>query len=75
MGAGFFKAVRKATPAHIAGWRLLFFRGSQPFLGLDLLQGTDGGCVSCIFFAGCAMPQGVISDMKIMALFPGDFRV
>lgn len=75
MGAGLFKAVCKAAPAHIAGQDFLFFGRGQPFLSFDLLQGADGGSIGRVFLAGGAVAQGVIGDVEIMALIPGDLRV
>ena len=75
VGAGFLKAVRKAAPAHIAGQDFLFFGRGQPFFRFDLLQRADGGSIGRVFLAGGAMAQGVIGDVKIMALVPGDLRV
>ena len=75
VGAGFLKAVRKAAPAHIAGQDFLFFGRGQPFFSFDLLQSADGGSIGRVFLAGGAVAQGVIGDVKIMALIPGDLRV
>ena len=74
VGAGFLKAVRKAAPAHIAGQDFLFFGRGQPFFSFDLLQSADGGSIGRVFLAGGAVAQGIIGDVKIMALVPGDLR-
>ena len=75
VGAGFFKTVRKAAPAHIAGQDFLFFGRGQPFFSFDLLQSADGGSIGRVFLAGGAVAQGVIGNVKIMALISGDLRV
>ena len=75
VGAGFLKAVRKAAPAHITGQDFLFFGGGQTFLRFDLLQGADSGGIGRVFLAGGAVAQGVVGDVEIMALIPGDLRV
>ena len=64
----FIKGRGQTAPAHIVGQYLLFLRGSQTALRLDLLQGTDGRYIILIFGFLAASAEVIIGDMEIVLL-------